>query len=174
MAAVPKEARRGQSVRKVSDLASQISARAHSGLAQSRQMQVVHPRVPKAGKVPSQAPGKPSFNSAISAKTESIRLRSCSAILADQEQNGWGRRWTRVAFCFGPLTASGSRTAGGCGERPPVGAKPVEQGWRQDWICRTVGQGRNRGVPTSSSVRVCGVFGAGRAPSSAARQGCHA
>jgi hypothetical protein len=173
MAAVPKEARRGQTVRADQRPASQISGRAHSGLAQSRQMQVVHPRVPKAGKVPSQAPGKPSISSAISANTASIRPRSGSAILADQEQTVGGGVGPGLPFA-GPLTASGSRTAGGCGERPPVGAKPVEQGWRQDWICRTVGQGRNRGVPTSSSVRVCGVFGAGRAPSSAARQGCHA
>jgi hypothetical protein len=111
MAAVPKEARRGQSVRKVSDLRLKSRSRPHSGLAQSRQMQVVPPRVPKAGKVPSQAPGKPSISSAISANTASIRPRSCSAILADQEQNGWGRRWTRVAFCFGPL--DGKRIADG-------------------------------------------------------------
>lgn len=164
----------GPSVRAGQRPASQISGRAHSGLAQSRQMQVVHPRVPKAGKVPSQAPGE-----TLHQLGDLGQHRVDTAEIGQRHPCRSGAKRLGAALDQGCLLlwaldgkriADGRRMRRAPASRSPASRARLEAGldlpdrragsesWRPDKLC----------------VRVCGVFGAGRAPSSAARQGCHA
>jgi hypothetical protein len=168
-AAVPKGARRGQTVRAGQRPAPQISGRTRAlrSLARCRSSthacrKLASSQAKRRGDAPSARRSRPT-----------PRPRSGSAILADQQQIGRGGVGPGFLLLWA-LDAKRIADSRRMRRAPASRSQASELGWRRSGFAGPSGRVGIVASRQALSVRVCGVFGVGRAPSSAARQGCHA